>query len=160
MGAQKDYGRYNTASLYKICMSYWLPVILWMCVIFWMSTGMFSSEHTSRVIVPILHFLFPSLLPQDLNMIHGLIRKAGHVTEYFILGLFLFRAFRGGSSQAWCMRWTVYSIIWVVLCAAGDEYHQSYVAAREASLIDAGIDSMGGILSQLAIILWYLRKGT
>jgi VanZ family protein len=149
---------YNTASLYKRIILYWLPVILWMGVIFWMSTGMFSSEHTSRFIVPILHFLFPSLLPQDLNMIHGMIRKAGHVTEYFILGLLLFRAFRGGSYQPLRLRWSLYSIIWIVLYAATDEYHQSFVGARGPSLIDVGIDSAGGILSQILIMLWRFRK--
>jgi VanZ family protein len=129
-----------------------------MGVIFWMSTGIFSSEHTSRFIVPILHFLFPSLLPQDLNMIHGMIRKAGHVTEYFILGLLLFRAFRGGSYHPLRLRWSLYSIIWIVLYAATDEYHQSFVGARGPSLIDVGIDSAGGILSQILIMLWRFRK--
>jgi VanZ family protein len=149
---------HNTASIHKNIILYWFPVILWMGAIFWMSTGMFAPEHTSRFIVPFLRFLFPSLLPQELNMIHGVIRKAGHVTEYFILGLLLFRAFRGGSSQVWRPRWSLYSIIWIVLYAATDEYHQSFVGARGASLIDVGIDSAGGILSQISIMLWHLRK--
>ena len=129
-----------------------------MGVIFWMSTGMFSSEHTSRFIVPILHFLFPWLLPQEVEMMHGLIRKAGHVTEYFILGLFLFRAFRSGSSRVWNLRWAIYSVIWIVFYAVSDELHQRFVSERNASLIDIGIDSVGGILSQIAITLWHLRK--
>jgi len=149
---------HNTASIHKKIILYWLPVILWMGAIFWMSTGMFSPEHTSRFIVPFLRFLFPSLLPQDIVMIHEVIRKAGHVIEYFILGLFLFRAFRSGSSQAWRLRWTIYSIILVVLYAATDEYHQSFVGARGASLIDVGIDSAGGILSQISIMLWRFRR--
>jgi len=149
----------NTSSVYKKIMLYWFPVILWMGAIFWMSTGMFAPEHTSRFIVPFLRFLFPSLLPQDIEMIHGVIRKAGHVTEYFILGLLLFRAFRGGSSQAWRPRWTIYTIIGVVFYAATDEYHQSFSNARMASLLDVGIDSAGGILSQISIMLWRFRKG-
>jgi VanZ family protein len=149
---------YNTASLYKNFILYWLPVILWMCVIFWMSTGMFSSEHTSRFIVPILHFLFPSLFPQEIDMIHEVIRKAGHITEYFILGLFLFRAFRKGSSQVWNLRWAIYSVIWIVFYAGSDELHQWFVSDRNASLMDIGIDSVGGILSQIAITQWHLRK--
>ena len=149
----------NTASIHKKIILYWFPVILWMGAIFWMSTGMFSPEHTSRFIVPFLRFLFPSLLPQDIEMIHGVIRKAGHVTEYFILGLLLFRAFRGGSSQVWRPRWTIYTIIGVVFYAATDEYHQSFSNARMASLMDVGIDSVGGILSQISIMLWRFRRG-
>jgi VanZ family protein len=129
-----------------------------MGAIFWMSTGMFSQEHTSRFIVPFLRFLFPSLLTQDLEMIHGVIRKAGHVTEYFILGILFFRAFRGSSPQAWRPRWALYTMIGIVFYAATDEYHQSFSNSRMASLMDVGIDSAGGILSQISIMLWRLRK--
>jgi VanZ family protein len=134
-------------------LKYWLPVIIWMGVIFWMSTGMFSYEQTSRYIVPILNFLFPWLVPNQIDMLHELIRKSAHITEYFILGSLLFYAFRSGSKQKWCLRWTMYAIIGVVLYAASDEYHQSFVASRTASIIDVGIDSAGGLLSQIAIAL-------
>jgi VanZ family protein len=124
-----------------------------MGVIFWMSTGMFSSENTSQLIVPLLNFIFPGLAPHQVDMIHGLLRKAGHVAEYFLLGLLFFRAFRSSSLQTWDIRWTTYTIIGVVLYAASDEFHQTFVSSRTASLIDVGIDSAGGILSQMAIIL-------
>lgn len=134
---------------------YWLPVILWMGVIFWMSTGSFSAQDTASYIEPVLYFLFPGISPDEVEVLHGLIRKAGHVTEYFILGLFLFRAFRGDSSQVWRLPWTLYAVIWVILYAASDEFHQSFVAARTTSLFDVGIDTVGGILAQGAIGLWY-----
>jgi VanZ family protein len=130
-----------------------------MGVIFWMSTGMFSTEHTSRFIVPFLNFLFPGMAPQQVDMIHGLFRKTGHISEYFLLGLLFFHAFRSNSLQKWRPRWTVYSIIGVVLYAVSDEFHQVFISSRTASLIDVGIDSAGGILSQLAIILrWKIRR--
>jgi len=145
--------------LHRNFIKYWLPVIFWMGVIFLMSTGTFSSEHTSRFIVPFLHFLFPWLSQQDVDMIHGMTRKAGHVTEYFILGLLLFRAFHGESPQAWRLRWAIYAVIGVVFYAVSDEFHQSFVAVRGASLVDVGIDSTGGILSQIVVMLWHLRRG-
>ena len=123
-----------------------------MGVIYWMSTAMFSSEHTSQIIVPLLVFLFPGLTPNQVDMIHGLIRKAGHVSEYFLLGILFFHAFRGNSLQKWRIRWIIYSIIGVVFYAASDEFHQTFVSSRTASLVDVGIDSAGGILSQIAII--------
>jgi len=133
-------------------MKYWLPVVLWMGFVFWMSTGTFSSEQTSRFIGPLLDFLFPQLPSQNIDMLHGLIRKAGHVTEYFILGLLLFRAIRGNSQQGWRLRWAVYALIGVVLYALSDELHQSFSSSRTSSLVDVGIDSAGGVLSQFAII--------
>lgn len=117
-----------------------------------MSTGMFSSDQTSRIIVPVLNFLFPGLAPHQLNMIHGLLRKTGHVTECFLLGIIFFRAFRGYTIQQWRLRWTIYAIIGVVFYAASDEFHQAFVSSRTASLIDVGIDSAGGILSQIVIM--------
>jgi len=131
---------------------YWLPVILWMGVIFGMSTRTFSSEHTSRFIVPLLNFLFPWLSTQYVDLIHELIRKAVHVAEYFILGLLLFRAFRSDSSQKWRPQWTIYAVIGVMLYAACDEFHQSFVDSRGASLADVVIDSAGGVLSQIMIM--------
>ena len=150
----KRYGEFN-----RNFIQYWLPVILWMGVIFGMSTGMFSSDHTSRFIVPVLQFFFPWLPPHDVDLIHGLIRRAGHVTEYFILGLLLFRAFRSDSPQAWLPRWTLYTIIAVVLYAMSDEFHQSFVVTRTASLVDVSIDTAGGVLSQIAVTLRHLLRG-
>ncbi len=134
-------------------LKYWLPVLLWMGVIFWMSTGTFSADHTSRFIGPLLHFLFPGLSEQDIELLHGMIRKAGHVSEYFILGLLFFHSLRGNSSQRWRLRWALTAILAVVLFALSDEYHQSWVASRTSSLVDVSIDSVGGVLSQIAILL-------
>jgi VanZ family protein len=117
-----------------------------------MSTGTFSSEHTSRFIVPLLNFLFPWLSPQDVDMMHELTRKTGHVVEYFILGLLLFHACRGDSSQVWRTRWAIYTVIGVILYAVSDEFHQSFVATRGASLVDVAIDSAGGVFSQIVIM--------
>ena len=132
---------------------YWLPVIIWMCFIYWMSTDMFSSENTSKVIEPVLYFIFPSLSAWTLDIIHGLIRKSAHVVEYFILGFLLFRAFRSDSSQPWDQRWTIYTVIVVVLYAMSDEFHQISVTSRSGSFFDVGLDTAGGVLSQIAIML-------
>jgi VanZ family protein len=137
---------------------YCLPVILWMCFIFWMSAETFSAQNTSLIIEPVFRFLMPGISPKKLDMIHGLIRKCGHVVEYFILGLFLFRAFRCGSKESRTWRWAFSAIIIVVLYAASDEFHQSFVATRTASLVDVGIDIMGGILAQVVSAIWRHRN--
>lgn len=90
--------------------------------------------------------------------IHALIRKAGHVIEYFVLGLLLFRTFRGGSISSWNWRWSFFAVIVVVLWAASDEFHQSFVSTRTASAVDVGIDTAGGIFAQFAGALWHRYK--
>jgi VanZ family protein len=132
---------------------YWLPVIFWMCFIFWMSTETFSSENTFSLTEAFLRFLVPRISSQEMGLIHAFIRKAGHVTEYFILGLLLFRAFRGGSAAPWNWRWSFFAVVVVVLWAVSDEFHQSFVATRTASAVDVGIDTVGGILAQFVSAL-------
>ncbi len=139
---------------------YSLPVIFWMGFIFWMSTETFSSQNTFSFVETALRFLLPKMSSRELDLIHTMIRKSGHVMEYFILGLLLFRAFRGGSIGSWNWRWSFFAVIFVVLWAAGDEFHQAFVSTRTASVVDVVIDTAGGVLGQFAIIFWrrYRKK--
>ena len=134
---------------------YWLPVILWLCFIFWMSTETFSAENTFSWMEMVLGVLFPKISSQEMIFIHVLIRKAAHVTEYFVLGLLLFRTFRGDSVSSWSWRWSFFALIVVVVWAAGDEFHQSFVPTRTASAVDVAIDTAGGILAQCVAFLWH-----
>jgi VanZ family protein len=137
---------------------FWAPVLVWMSVVFLMSTAEFSSQNTSLIIEPILRFLAPSLSRHQVELIHGLIRKAGHVTEYFVLGILLFRAFRGGSTQEKVWRWALFAAVVTVCYAASDEFHQSFVSTRTPSFWDVGIDAAAGILAQGVGILWHYRR--
>ncbi len=123
--------------------------------IFWMSTGEFSFDNTSLIIGPVLHFLFPSFSEQQIQVIHGFIRKAAHVTEYFVLGLILIRAFCDARVRAWKLRWSAAAVTILAFYAMSDEFHQSFVSTRTASIIDVGIDTIGGIISQVFIALFY-----
>ncbi len=127
---------------------YWIPVLLWMGFTFLMSTSSFSSENTSRIIGPLLRFLFPSISSHQLLVAHEIIRKCAHLTEYFVLSLLLYRAFRAGSTEQHGWRWGLYSILAVILFALSDEFHQLFVPTRGSSIYDVGIDSVGGILAQ------------
>jgi len=134
---------------------YWLPVILWMGFIYWMSTDTFSSQNTFSWVGTLLRFLVPKISFQEMVSLHALIRKAAHVTEYFVLGLLLLRTFRGGSVSSWSWRWPIFALIVVALWAASDEFHQSFVSSRTASAGDVAIDTAGGVFAQLVVALWY-----
>ena len=126
-----------------------------MVFIFWMSTETFSSENTFSWLEMILGLLLPKISSQELSLIHAVIRKVGHVIEYFILGLLLFRGFRGDSTSPWNWRRSFLAIMVVVLWAASDELHQSFVFTRTASAVDVGIDTAAGILAQFVGALWH-----
>ena len=136
----------------------WLPAVVWACLIFMLSTDSFSSEHTSRIIGPLLHWLFPGMSRESLNVINLLIRKAAHFTEYFIFCLFIFRGVRG-ARVGW--RWTWGFSAWFVAAAYSclDEIHQAFVSSRTASPYDSLLDSIGAFFAVLALALWfYIRR--
>ena len=139
-------------------LKYWLPVLLWMVFIFWMSTDSFSATNTSHIIKPILQFLLPGITPAALDMIHAVIRKCAHITEYFILGLLLFRVLQGEAKERKPWQWAGLSLMVIILYAASDEFHQSFTSTRSASLIDVGLDTVGGILAQISCITWHFFK--
>lgn len=126
-----------------------------MSFIFWMSTETFSSQNTFSWLERLLRFFTLRFSLQELISVHVLIRKAAHLMEYFVLGLLLFRMFRGNSPFPWKWQWSFFAVIGVAFWAAGDEFHQSFVSGRTASAIDMGIDTLGGILAQILIFLWH-----
>ena len=143
---------------FKSKVQYWLPVVLWISFIFWMSTGMFSADNTYSFFAPLLRFLVPSISPKEIVIFHMILRKLAHVTEYFVSGLLLFRAFRKSSDENQEWSWAFFSLLGVVLIAASDELHQTFVLNRTASLIDVGIDIFGGFLAQCFSVLMYRRQ--
>jgi len=138
---------------FKKKVQYWFPAFLWISFIFWMSTGAFSAENTYLFIGPFLRFLLPSISTKEIVVFHAILRKLAHLTEYFISGLLLFRAFRNGTDTRQELRWAFLSLMVVVIIAATDEFHQLFVSTRTASLIDVGIDILGGFLAQCVSVL-------
>ena len=136
----------------------WLPAIAWAGVISSLSTDIFSSEHTSRFIIPLLRWLFPHWSNDTLELMHGIIRKSAHVTEYFIFSIFLLRAIRG-KNREWTLRWAVWAVVIAAGYAALDEFHQSFVPSRTASPWDALIDTVGASAAQAVLWLWHSRRG-
>lgn len=121
------------------------PVVLWMVFISIFSTAGFSSINTSRFIGPLLLWLFPNISEAGLASIHLLIRKAGHVTEYAILAFLLRRAFVTSTKSFIQRNWFQLGLLIIVCYALLDEFHQSFVPSRTASIYDSVIDVFGGL---------------
>ena len=91
-------------------------------------------------------------------MVHVVTRKAAHFTEYAILGFLAARAFRTSPRPAIRDRWFLISATIVVVYALMDEYHQSFVPTRTASIFDSLIDIAGGLTALIFIHWWTGRK--
>src|SRR3954469_2891290 len=81
------------------------PLLLWLGFIFFASTGEFSADNTSRIIRPLMLWLFPGISEERLALAHFLIRKAAHFTEYAILAFLAARAFYSSSKDQLQRRW-------------------------------------------------------
>ena len=79
-----------------------------------------------------------------------LIRKLGHVTVYFILTLFIFRALHKKKQPRFHWKKYVIAFILTLSYAMLDEYHQSLTGFRDGRWMDVGIDGIGIILGATA----------
>jgi VanZ family protein len=130
-------------------------VAAWSVVIFSFSTETFSSEHTQGVVVDILRTLLPYLSESTLLILHEVIRKCGHVVEYFIFGVLLFRAIRA-PLVGWNLRWAILAILIATFFSSSDEIHQIFVPSRGASIWDALLDT--GAASVAQFVVWIFNR--
>ncbi len=134
------------------------PLLLWMALIFFFSTGELSASNTSRILRPLLVWLFPAISEQRILLVHLITRKAAHFTEYAILALLASRAFISSSHEALRRRWASVTLLLVVLYSLSDEFHQLFVPSRSASIYDSLIDMAGG-LTALTLYASWREKG-
>jgi VanZ family protein len=134
------------------------PVVLWAALIFIFSSGLFSGSNTSTIVRPLVQWVYPSISDAALGLVHGLIRKASHFVEYAILALLAARAFRTSSRDFLRNHWFAVSLMLVALYALSDEFHQSFVSSRTASIYDCLIDIAGGLAALTVLRVRSARK--
>ena len=137
----------------------WWPAIVWSGVIFTMSTDAFSAEHTKWFFEPMLRWLVPRLAQSQYDYIHHMIRKCAHFSEYFVYFVLLFRAVRG-RQVGWRWIWGLNALLIAAGYSLLDEFHQSFVASRTASLYDSLLDSVGASVALVVLWLWLRRRGS
>ena len=127
------------------------PLLFWMALIFFASTGTFSGENTSRFLRPFLLWLFPEISEERIALLHFLTRKLAHFAAYAVLGVLAARAFADSSRRLLREHWIIASVMLVVAYAFLDEFHQSFVASRTASIFDCFIDIAGGLFALICL---------
>jgi hypothetical protein len=83
-----------------------------------------------------------------------LVKKAAHMFGYGLLAVAVLRGVRGEAPFAG--KQIVWALMWTLLYALTDEYHQTFVAGRGGTLIDVGVDALGALVG-LAIRLGWAR---
>ena len=138
-----------------------LLVVLWCGLIFGASAqNGKESGALSGMIVDLVMRLFGLSSDRIHDMLTIIVRKGAHMSEYAILLLLLL----------WLLSsWTslrgvgLYSLsLGIVIFAASDEYHQTFVDGRAGSVRDVVIDSCGAVLmlGLVLIVRRLLRRNT
>ena len=132
---------------------------MWMAVIFTASSDTHSYEHSSRLIAPLLYWLFPHISADTVDWVVFIARKCAHLVEYAVFALLLWRAFHQPGKndlRPWNWREAGMVLLIVALYAATDEFHQIFVFSRGPSVHDVALDTLGGAMALFT--LWLVGR--
>lgn len=129
------------------------PLIIWTIFIFGLGSGLGAMNETSRIIRPLLEWLFPNSPAETLTFYHGIIRKFAHLFEYAVLAFLACRSLIGVRYRF------LLALIFVFLVASADEYKQSLDPSRTGSPWDVALDTVGGAISLVFYRLVARRRG-
>ena len=138
---------------------YWLPIVLWLALIFAASGDGQSAQRSSRIIGPLVHWLFPDLPETTVGNIVFIVRKCAHLTEYAVLAWLFWRALRKpvrNDPRPWNWREAWFALGGVLLYAISDEVHQSFIPSRQGSVWDVLLDTLGAAAGLL--VLWVSHR--
>lgn len=123
----------------------YLPAIIWMIVIFCFShqSASQSSNLSSGILGYIIDIIKNSLnIAINEDLLHTVIRKGAHFTEYLILAVFvMFGLTKNNVSKPFLK-----SVLICSLYAMTDEFHQLFVAGRSGRVFDVMVDTSGAAL--------------
>jgi len=144
---------------FRVFIKFWLPPLLWMSVIFIGSADSGSVNRSSRIIGPIVRWLFPSVSDEGVGTCVLILRKCAHITEYSLFAILMWRALRQHTRhdrRPWSWREPKWALLCVFAYACIDELHQVFVPGRGPSFGDVLLDTLGGTLGLL--LLWRVGK--
>ena len=80
--------------------------------------------------------------------------KVAHLLVYFVLCGLTYRAIVYQNRFPMLKEWSVLSCLLITIAyGASDEFHQSFVPSRDASVYDLAADALGALLFLLFILL-------
>jgi VanZ family protein len=133
---------------------YRFPPIAWMAFIF-PTNNFLTFSSTSRIIVPIIKWLFPHASQNTIETLHMIIRKCGHFFEYGFLAYLLFRGIRRGN-KGLNLKWIIYAGLITIGYGTLDEFLQTFISSRTGSFYDWMIDSAGTVF---VLSFIYIKRG-
>jgi VanZ family protein len=123
----------------------WTAVVLWLVLIFYLSSQPAEesnglSKSVTKIIVETVEKIVD--VKEDINMVdrfNHLVRKYAHFMSYLILGILVNNALVVSNVN----KTFKYSLLFCIVYAISDEFHQLFVPGRGAQISDVIIDSFG-----------------
>ena len=140
-------------------LKYWLVLVLWMVLIFTASSDSQSFPRSSRIVEPILRWLFPHISKPAVDDAVFYARKGVHLTIYAVLAMLLWRAIRQpvrNDQRPWIWKHAGLALLLAACYAAGDEFHQPFIPNRDGCVRDVVIDTCGSAAGLLAV--WQIGR--
>ena len=131
--------------------------ILWIMVIF--SFSLQSGDESGKLSGGIVAWVVSLFFPEDfthIELVHFLVRKAAHFTEYFILGVLLSLTGREAKwKKVLLLPWALGTVV-----ASCDETRQLFSDGRAGQITDVMLDSSGVFTGCviLALVVTYFNK--
>jgi len=133
----------------------WAITLGWAALIFSLSTETYTADFTGRLLAGTFHWLHIHVSRGVFRLLHAMLRKLAHLTEYRVFALLLYGLPSKKSSGHWQPRRAVYCILGAALYSLTDEFHQLFVPGRHASLLDCGIDT---VVAAIAMLIPYAQE--
>lgn len=137
----------------------WTAVVAWMGLIFFLSqqTGEQSGGLSNQIADSILRVFGQKDNSSLLNSFESMLRVIAHGSAFFGLAILVSIAFR--QIQIIDLPNGIITLIFCLLYAASDEWHQSFVPGRSNEWSDFFTDGAGIILAILILqVFWAVRR--
>jgi VanZ family protein len=116
------------------------------------SSEWFGADRTGGYVLAVLARLLPWAGPETLHLLHGLLRKLGHVVEYGILAALWLRALAPGGAVGQASARAAWWAVGLSVAYAGvDELRQGLTPNRAPSGVDVLVDAAGAALAMVAL---------
>jgi VanZ family protein len=126
---------------------WWVLVLTWCAIIFYFTESpTFTGENTQKIIDSSITGSQES--KDQVKYLNYLIRKSSHLIAFGFLAFLVWEAMTP-NCWAYIGAWT-----FATLYGGIDEWHQSYIPGRSASIYDVLIDSLGASVILLILFLW------
>jgi VanZ family protein len=129
---------------------WWAITLAWAALIFYLSTQRFMPAFSQALLARTLDWLHIRVSPGTFDFLHDyLLRKSAHLIEYAMFALLLYGVPGDQRQMLWRPRRAVVCMLLAAAYSLTDEYHQSYIPGRHASLFDCALDTVGASLAML-----------